>query len=331
VSLFKRGPIWWCHFFIAGKRYRRSTKQTTRSKARQYESDLMAEIRDRGPSAVPKKAPTLREYSSRFLYWVDNTHRLKPNSQKYYRFGWERLKDTPLAGMRLDAITTDGASMVPFSGSPSWGNQARRTLRAMLGKAVRDGLIRQAPRIHLAEESGRDGVMDDAAEAKLLEVASQPLRDVILVVRDMGLRPEEVFCMRWEHVHWDTRLYFNPKGKSRKARRWVPLSNRVFDALRLRAGNDSDWVFPSKRSASGHLTTVSKQFRRARTMAGLPKWLVLYHARHAFGTYAMAQTKNPALVRDVMGHADLRTTMIYQHPDLEPLRQVIDDRNKMVM
>ena len=83
--------------------------------------------------------------------------------------------------------------------------------------------------------------------------------------------------------------------------------------------------------ATGHITTVSKQFRRACEFAGLSKWLVLYHARHAFGTYAMAQTKNPALVRDVMGHSDLRTTMIYQHPDLEPLRDAINDRNKRVM
>jgi hypothetical protein len=45
----------------------------------------------------------------------------------------------------------------------------------------------------------------------------------------------------------------------------------------------------------------------------------------------MPPTKNPALVRDVMGHLDLRTTMIYQHPDLEPLRQAIDDRNKRIM
>ena len=51
----------------------------------------------------------------------------------------------------------------------------------------------------------------------------------------------------------------------------------------------------------------------------------------AFGSYAMAETKNPALVRDVMGHADLRTTMIYQHPDLEPLRDAIDHRNQRVM
>jgi len=125
----------------------------------------------------------MREYSSRFLYWVTNTDQLGRNTRKYYRFGWERLKDTPLAGMRLDAITTDAVSLVPFPGSAAWGNQARRTLRVMLGKAVRDSLIRQAPRIHLVDETGRDGILDDATEAKLLAVARQPLKDVLLIRR----------------------------------------------------------------------------------------------------------------------------------------------------
>jgi len=206
----------------------------------------MAEIAERGSSAIPRQAPTLREYSSQFLHWVDDTDRLKPNTRKYYRFGWQQLKQTPLAGMRLDAITTDAVSLVPFAGSPAWGNQARRTLRVMLSKAVRDSLIRQAPRIHLCAEDGRDGILDDSSESKLLAVAEQPLSDVLVIMRDMGLRPTEVFRMRWEHVYWDKRLYFNPFGKSRKARRWVPLSQRVLDRLRVRAANQSEWVFPSK-------------------------------------------------------------------------------------
>lgn len=328
MSLFKRGCIWWCDFFVAGKRYRCSTKQKTESKARRYESTLIAEVRARGPAALPDQAPTLRDYSLHFLHWVHNTDRLKPNTRKYYQYGWERLRETPLAGMRLDAISSDAVSLVPFSGSAAWGNQARRTLRAMLGKAVRDGLIRRAPQIHLADETGRDGILDDQTEAQLLKVAAQPLKDVLIVIRDTGLRPAEVFRMRWEHVHWEKRLYFNPYGKSRKARRWVPLSERVLESLRARTDRSSDWVFPSPRAGAGHLTTVAKQFRKARAEAGLPRWLVLYHARHAFGTYAMEQTKNPALVRDVMGHADLRTTMIYQHPELEPLREAINGRNK---
>ena len=331
MSLCKRGKSWHYHFYVNGKRYRGPTKQTTESKARQFESTLIAEIRTGAPLAIPGKAPTLRDYSTRFLNWVDNTTDLKPNTRRYYRFGWERLKDTPLAGMRLDAITTDAVSMVAFDGSAAWGNQARRTLRVMLGHAKRAKVIRDAPAIRLAEETGREGIMDDAAEKALLSVARQPLTDVIVVIRDMGLRPDEVFRMRWENVHWDKRLYFNPSGKSRKARRWLPLSQRVLDALKMRVGKGSEWVFPSKKADCGHLTTVAKQFRAARKAAGLPEWLVLYHARHAFGTYILAQTGNPALVRDAMGHADARTMMIYQHPDLEPLRVEIDARNERVM
>ena len=90
--------------------------------------------------------------------------------------------------------------------------------------------------------------------------------------------------MRWEYADLEKRLYFNPHGKSKKARRYVALSQRVIDLLAARSGMGGEWVFPSKRAEGGHLTTVAKQFRDARKAAGLPAWLVLYHARHAFGT-----------------------------------------------
>jgi len=32
----------------------------------------------------------------------------------------------------------------------------------------------------------------------------------------------------------------------------------------------------------------------------------------------MEESKDPALVRDTMGHEDLKTTLEYMHPDVEP-------------
>src|SRR5271167_1524753 len=63
----------------------------------------------------------------------------------------------------------------------------------------------------------------------------------------------------------------------------------------------SEWVFPSKKAEAGHLTTVAKQFRRARRLAGLPESLKLYGARHAFPTYAVEATGNVFAVADAMG------------------------------
>jgi integrase len=190
----------------------------------------------------------------------------------------------------------------------------------------------------------REVIVDDAAEAALLKVAGEPLSDVIIVMRDMGLRPDEVFRMRWEHANWEKRLYFNPYGKSQKARRWIPMSQRVFDALKARSCKQSmpkatrrgktvafltqcEWVFPSKKAEAGHLTTVAKQFRDARRLVGLPEDLKLYGARHAFATYAVQATGNVFAVADAMGHEDLKTTRIYQHPEMDSIRDAIDQRN----
>lgn len=93
------------------------------------------------------------------------------------------------------------------------------------------------------------------------------------------------------------------------------------------SGKQDGWLFPSRRAAGGHLTTVAKQFRDARSKAHLPESLVLYFARHTFGTAAYGATSNPAMVMKVMGHADVRTSMRYQHPVLEPVSEAIDRRN----
>jgi integrase len=64
-------------------------------------------------------------------------------------------------------------------------------------------------------------------------------------------------------------------------------------------------LFPSD-SKVGHLTTVSKAFARAQEKAGLPDTVVLYSARHTFGTTVLAGTGNPAVTMKAMGHGAQR-------------------------
>ena len=154
------------------------------------------------------------------------------------------------------------------------------------------------------------------------------MKDVLIVIQDTGMRPEEVFRVRIENINWSGRLIFNPHGKTRAARRHLPISERMQDLLMVRCSDKREgWLFPSKRAKGGHLTTVAKQFREARTAAGFPASLVLYCARHTFGTTAYGATGNLAMVMNVMGHSDVRTAMRYQHPVLDSVRDAIDQRN----
>jgi integrase len=268
----------------------------------------------------------LAEFSQRFFEWLLGIQ-LEEKSKKYYKHGYKVLATTPLVNMRLDALSTDEIASVRFPGSPSNQNCALRTLRHMLGKAQSWSIIGVAPRVKLVKEHGRDRLLDAEMERKLLEVAPQPLRDVLLIVLDAGMRPNEVFRLRWEHVDFASRTMFNPTGKTAKARRWVPMSIRIMDALKARGPQASGWVFPSKRAKCGHLTTVAEQFRLARKLAGLPKDVVLYCGRHTFGTEMLRRTGNLAAVMKVMGHSSANTAMIYQHPELVDIRDAVDARN----
>jgi len=86
------------------------------------------------------------------------------------------------------------------------------------------------------------------------------------------------------------------------------------------------WVFPSKRAKCGHLTTVERQFQNAREAASLPDDLVLYCARHGFGTEMYRATKNLFAVMKVMGHAAVTTTMKNQHQEIDKIVQVAGQR-----
>ena len=99
----------------------------------------------------------------------------------------------------------------------------------------------------------------------------------------------------------------------------MPLSERVIALLRNiqleQLGQTEGWVFPSKKSTLGHigLSGIEHAFRKLARKLGIPDALKLYCARHTFGTVAMAETRNPGLVKDVMGHfvGVLRTNLSF--------------------
>src|SRR5947208_1731999 len=332
MSLYRIGNVLHYSFYWGDRRYRGSTKQMQRTKAERVQAEAMAKVRERPNVRLTGRTPLLRELAVRFLVWVGAAD-LEPKTKAYYRNGWRLLSQTRLASIRISDIGEEQIAALQLSGSTASVNNARRTLRRMLGKAHAWGLSGIAPKIPLQKEKRRTLLIDSEREPQLLSFARQPLQDVLIIMQDTGLRPDEVLNMRWEHIDWLQKTASNPSGKTERARRLVPISERMLTILRQRrAGQNLGWVFPSpkKCSRTGHFTlsTVEHQFVDARRKAGLPEALVLYCARHTYATDALARTGNVAAVMDTMGHANVQTTMIYQHQGLEQIRGAINLRNK---
>ena len=336
MKLFKKpkSKYFWFDFTVRGKRFRGSTKETAENRAAKIAALKFADACEQS-DPLPRKAPTLKQASVRFLKWVEAA-RLADKTKTYYQDGWRLLKTTSILQLRLDAIDNDVSEQLSFSGSASNTNCALRTLRRLLHKAEDWKLIRRAPKIKLLPEKERSLRLDDEAERKLLAGAAECnwrprilelFRDVVILVRDTGMRNEkELYHVRIENIDWDRRIIFVPDSKTVNGIREVPLSDRALNLLRIRCGSRSEgWVFPSKRSGSGHLTTTARRFRQARAKAGLPKNLVLYCGRHDFGTRVLKKTGNLKLVMQAMGHVDVKTAMKYQHPELDIVRSALND------
>jgi integrase len=277
----------------------------------------------------------------RFLEWLETTS-LKQKTQTYYQTGWRLLSTSPVSKMRLNCITGDDVSALRFPASASNANCALRTLRRMLHKAEEWKLIFRAPKFRLVKEHGRSLPLDSAMEAKLIIAAAECnwrsrsfelFRDVVVLMRETGMRNErELYRVCIENIDWMSKSIFIPDSKTASGRRKVPMSDRAMGILSARcAGRNEGWVFPSKRSRSGHLTTVGKLFREARDKAGLPKELVLYCSRHDYGTRVLRETGNLAAVMKTMGHKDVRTTMRYQHPELDIVRDALNATQTMTI
>jgi len=59
----------------------------------------------------------------------------------------------------------------------------------------------------------------------------------MVILQDCWMRPDEVFPMRIEDIHWDVNRWdvnriWIPEGKTDKARRFVAMSDRVKEVLR---------------------------------------------------------------------------------------------------
>jgi integrase len=352
----KESGMFWYDFTVDGTRHRGSTESKKLAEARVIESQLIAKAKEYGSEEVrPKRAPILRDFSSRFLDWVENS-RLEPASKRYYKYGWSLIASTALTAMQISRITPDDADAIRFfraqqqAGSealvlcsPQYTNQALRTLKRMLSKAVEWKLMRLAPKIKLVKVRGRDALIDPKTESILIEKLQEPvrhprtqrlreqLRDILIIAQDTGMRPSEIFRVRIEHIDWSAKRIWNPYGKTDKARRFVGMSERMEMVLSARCGEQRDgWLFPSTRSKSGHVNSIAVGFRAPRRRTGVSERIVPYSARHTYGTYALEATGNTFAVADSMGHANLQSMKPYQHTRLDPVRDAINRRNQEI-
>lgn len=166
-------------------------------------------------------------------------------------------------------------------------------------------------------EKDLEAVLDHLAEDG--SVAALAMRDAVLFAVGTGLRRGELCALRWDAVDLAdnvVRVAHTDDASPKSGReRIVPL---VGDALGVVARRSSclsidapPFVFPGRGGGKLAGDYVGKRFAEYRKRAGLRDGLTFHGLRHTFGTYSVMRGMDVYQLKEIMGHSDVKTTMIY--------------------
>lgn len=179
-------------------------------------------------------------------------------------------------------------------------------------------------------ENGTDRRKSSATWARdettlALEAAeNEQLAETLRLACYTGLRRGELVALRWKDVRWNERVLVVERALSggeelapKSGRiRYVPLADQPLAALERLSRRENftgpdDYVLCNAAGDRIDPTALRRRYVRARNTAKLPP-LRFHDLRHTAGSLLVRQL-DPASVKDILGHADLKTTERYLH------------------
>ena len=156
---------------------------------------------------------------------------------------------------------------------------------------------------------------------------------LMMTMYHLALRPKETCCLRFDDFNEKT-YSFKIRGENNKVKRdrWIPLPKSLIPHLkeylsfpRMRYWKGSPFLFPSMESNHISPDRWKGIFREILKEAGIWKPPIhhtkspfsSYTLRHSKASHVFQKTKNIKIVADMLGHADIRSTLIYIHTDQE--------------
>lgn len=325
MSIRKRGdsPFWWYDFTVAGTRYRGSTEVADKAEAKKIEAKLRTEAVT-GQHFHATTDLTIDQACGK--YYLE--HGQYASSTAIMRTYLRRLPAMLGRAKMVSAISDAdvsayvGARRAAGAGASSI-NRELNQLRAVLKRAERAWSVPcraiNWSTHRLTEPAQRRRYASAEEERLILEHAAPHLRDVIRFALLTGLRRANILGLKWSQIdRAEGLMHFMQKSrKTGGEHHTLAVTAEIGAILDAHKGEHPEHVFsfrgkPIRDIKSGWATACKK--------AGVIG-LHVHDCRHTAATRILKKTKNLALAKAVLGHADLKTTLRYAHVLMDDVRE----------
>lgn len=338
-DIVRRGTTWYVRYKDAdGTRRMRKSHQPTRELARRYLLEIEGRVA-RGIVGIPEPAPAAPPLSAlveRFLREYSRP-RIKDLAQYRIHAGKCLRRTLPALGqLRADAIQPADVARVRDdllrSRSPASVRSALAYLNTVYAWANRLTIVLNNPvrGVERPVAPGRVDFFSREEVASILRCAEEfaagrrldrSLAACVHMALHTGLRKGELLGLRWQDLDLDTRRLtvarsYTTAPKSGKARhlRLPAACVPVLHTWRASCPVTTEGlVFPVDRGA-GRSTHALLGFPRLLRAAGVRVPAHPFHTcRHTFASHYVMQGGNILALQKILGHSDVKMTMIYAH------------------
>lgn len=143
-------------------------------------------------------------------------------------------------------------------------------------------------------------------------------RLILAILYGCGLRRFELLNIKLPDVDFDRKMLHVREGKGRKDR-YVPLGEHLVRGINsyLEADPPYVWLFNGETN-TGQLQQFSETgvqwiIKEATKKSGIKKHITSHVLRHTYATHLLEMGMDIMTLRDLLGHSDIKTTLIYLH------------------
>ncbi len=179
------------------------------------------------------------------------------------------------------------------------------------------GLNKRAIDLPSLKEDFKLPVILNRSELKELFKAPTLLkhRIVLTLIYSAGLRGQEVINLKLSDIDFERKTIHIRQSKYKKDR-MVPLSDYIAKGLKkyISVEHPNTWLFngkePDGRYSAKGLSWVMRETLKKTT---IKKQVNLHSLRHSYATHLLEDGVNIVIIKELLGHAKISTTIIYLH------------------
>lgn len=169
--------------------------------------------------------------------------------------------------------------------------------------------------IVLPKERQQEANFLNAKESKQFLNKVKDIRDraMMLVLISSGLRVSELTELRLGDLYKRSIAVRNGKGRKQRVTFITPEARKAVDDYLTIRGTHPGFLFPNPSGDSLSRVIVARKVSFYASKANLDKKVTTHTLRHTFATGMLKKGARVEDVQQILGHSNIRTTLIYLH------------------